>query len=109
MQLFNAARLISLFGCRKNGMENREVCHISRGGFTTRCVVDFSLLFVRRCNMSPTFTTICSGNEVTPTQSPCLVKICKPSADAPTNKVIRLMSSCCSARMEDFGSPLMGG
>src|SRR5437763_9868748 len=100
---------MSLLGWRKNGMEYREVPHNSLGGFTTRCVVERSLLFVRRCNMSPTFTTICSGSDVTPTQSPCLVKICKPSADAPTNKVIRLMSSCCSARMEDFGSPLMGG
>src|SRR5437763_10817703 len=109
MQLFNAARLISLFGCRKNGMENREVCHISRGGFTTRCVVDFSLLLVRRCSMSPTFTTICSGNEVTPTHSFCLVRICNPSAEAPTNKVIRLMSSCCSALMADLGSLVMGG
>src|SRR5687767_3738821 len=109
MQLCKQARLILLLGCRKKGMENREVCHISLGGFTTRCVVDLSLLFVKRCSISPTFTTICSGREVTPIHSFCLVSICNPSADAPTSNVMRLMSSCCSALIADFGSLVIGG
>src|SRR6201986_5413686 len=109
MVLLRQARLISLRGCRKKGMEKREVCHLSREGFTTRWVVDFSLLLVRRCSISPTLTTICSGREVTPTHSFCLERICNPSAEAPTSKVIRLMSSCCSALIADLGSSLMGG
>src|SRR4051812_25793650 len=109
MVLLRQARLISLRGCRKKGMEKREVCHLSREGFTTRWVVDFSLLLVRRCSISPTFTTICSGSEVTPTHSFCLVSICRPSAEAPTSSVIRLISSCCSARMADLGSEVIGG
>src|SRR6478735_677324 len=103
------ARLISLCGCKKKGMENRLVCHNSRGGFTTRCVVLRNLLFVSLCNISPTFTTICPGKEVTLTQSPCLVKICNPSAEAPTSKVIRLISSCCSDLIADLGSCVIGG
>src|SRR5215203_477060 len=103
------ARFIVLLGCKKNGMEYREVPHNSLGGFTTLCVVDINLLFVKRCNISPTLTTICSGNEVTPTHSFCFVRICNPSADAPTSNVIKLISSCCSARIADFGSLEIGG
>src|SRR3712207_5971403 len=103
MQPSKQAKLMLLFGCRKNGIEYRDVPHFSRGGFTTRCVVDFKRLLVNRCSMSPTFTTICSGNEVTPTHWFCLVSISKPSAEAPTSRVMRLMSSCCSARIDDFG------
>src|SRR5688572_20239708 len=103
------ARLIWPLGWRKKGIEKREVCHLSRGGFITLWVVDLSLLLVSRCNISPTFTTICSGRDVTPTHSFCFVKICNPSAEAPTRRVIRLMSSCCSARIADLGSDVMGG
>src|SRR5687767_6431077 len=98
-----------LLGCRKNGIEKREVPHSSRGGFTTRRVVDRRRLLVSLCSMSPTFTTICSGSDVTPTHSFCFVRICNPSAEAPTSRVIRLMSSCCSARIADLGSLLIGG
>src|SRR5579872_1003787 len=66
-QLSRHARLILLLGCRKKGMEYRDVPHFSRGGLTTRCVVDFNLLLVSRCSISPTLTTICSGREVTGT------------------------------------------
>src|SRR6478735_9242618 len=100
---------MDVLGCRKKGMENREVCQNCLAGLTTRCVVLHNLLFVSRCNISPTFTTICSGKDVTPTHSFCLVRICKPSAEAPTSNVIRLISSCCSARMADFGSDVIGG
>jgi len=44
----NAAKLIEGRGWQKNGMLNRGVAHISRGGFTTRCVVDFRWWFVSR-------------------------------------------------------------
>src|SRR5580704_374935 len=104
MQLSRQAKFIWLFGWRKKGIENLEVCHLSLGGFTTRWVEEFSLLLITLCRISPTFTTICSGNVVTLIHSFCLVSICKPSAEAPTNNVIRLMSSCCSARIADFGS-----
>src|SRR6202012_1316603 len=83
------ARLILLFGCRKKGMEYRELPHFSLGGFPPRWVVDLSLLFVRRCSISPTLTTICSGREVTGTHSFFLERISSPSAEAPTNRVIR--------------------
>ena len=65
------ARLISPLGCKKKGIENLDVCHISRGGFTTRWVVDLSLLLVRRCSISPTFTTIWSGKDTASTHSFC--------------------------------------
>src|SRR5688572_26124026 len=103
------ARSIVLLGCKKKGIEYREVPHNSLGGFTTLCVVDISLLLVKRCSISPTLTTICSGSDVTPTHSFCFVRICKPSAEAPTSKVMRLISSCCSARIADLGSRVMGG
>src|ERR1700735_783189 len=109
MQPLRQARLMLLFGCRKKGMEKRDVPHFSRGGFTTRWVVDFNLLLVSRCSISPTLTTICSGKEVTGTHSFCLESISSPSAEAPTSKVIRLISSCCSARMAERGSSLIGG
>src|SRR5580704_9780764 len=98
-----------LRGCRKKGIEYREVPHLSREGFTTLCVVDLSLLFVRRCSISPTLTTIWSGSEVTGTHSSCLDRISNPSAEAPIRSVIRLISSCCSARIADLGSDVIGG
>ena len=36
----NAVKSISARGCKKNGIERRGKCHISRGGLTTRWVVD---------------------------------------------------------------------
>src|SRR6187402_1852147 len=109
MQPGRQARLMELLGWRKKGMEKRLVPQSFLGGFTTRWVVDFSLLLVRRCNISPTFTTICSGREVTGTHSSCLDNISSPSADAPMSRVMRLISSCCSARMAERGSLVMGG
>src|SRR5580704_5950882 len=109
MQLSRQARLILLFGWRKKGMEYRELPHFSLGGLTTRWVVDFNLLLVRRWSISPTLTTICSGREVTGTHSCCLERISSPSAEAPISRVIRFMSSCCSARMADRGSSFIGG
>ena len=35
-------------GCKKKGIEYLEVPHFSLGGLTTLCVVDFSLLLVKR-------------------------------------------------------------
>ena len=89
IQLSKQAKFISLLGCKKNGIENRLVCQSSLFGFTTLWVVLQSLLLVNLCNISPTFTTIWSGKEVTPTHSPSLVNICKPSAEAPTNKQVK--------------------
>src|SRR5258708_7187710 len=104
MQPGRPARLMVLLGCKKKGMEYREVPHNFLGGFTTRCVVDYSLLLVSLCSISPTLTTIWSGKEVTGTHSFCLDRISSPSAEAPTSSVIRLISSCCSARMAERGS-----
>src|SRR5690554_7462080 len=84
------SKRISDLGCKKKGTEYLLVPKFSFDGLITRCVVDFNLLLVKRCNISPTFTTIWSSIEVTETHSFCLFKTCKPSAEAPTNNVIKL-------------------
>src|SRR2546428_3764242 len=53
-------RSISDLGCKKKGTEKREVFINSLGGFTTRCVVETNLPLVKRCNISPTLTTMSS-------------------------------------------------
>jgi hypothetical protein len=50
-----------------------------------------------------------SSTSVTPIQSPFLLSTSNPSALAPTNSVMRLISSCSPARMASLGSPVMGG
>ena len=96
-------RSISPLGCKKNGTEKREFFMSSRGGFTTRCVVDLSLLLVKRCSISPTFTTISSALGLTAYHVPSRVKTSSPSALAPINSVIRLISSCAPARTASSG------
>src|SRR5690606_19751312 len=88
---------ISAFECNKKGTENMEVFINSLGGFTTLCVVDFSLLLVNLCSISPTFTTISSPCAFIGNHSPLRVSTSKPSALAPINKVIKLISSCAPA------------
>ncbi|MNY46480.1 hypothetical protein D3C86_1816620 [compost metagenome] len=98
MQESKQAKLIDALGCKKKGIEKRELPINSRGGLTTRCVVDFNLLFVKRCNMSPTLITISSPLALIGNHSPSFVITSRPSALAPINKVIKLISSCAPAR-----------
>ena len=100
---------MSGLGWQKNGMENRGLLHSERGGFTTRCVVDFNRWFVNRWSMSPTLTTMCSGKAVMGIHTLSCLSTSNPEADAPTSKVIKLMSSCCPARTAESGSEVMGG
>jgi hypothetical protein len=70
-------------GCRKKGIEYLVIPQFAFSGVTTRRVVDFTLLLVRRCSLSPTLTTICSGNEVKGAQLPCISK----SVPKPRHKI----------------------
>src|SRR5690606_4526674 len=89
----NEAKLMLDLGCKKKGTDYLDVFISSLGGFTTRWVVDFNLLLVNLCNISPTFTTMSSPLALIANHSPSLVNTSNPSALAPINKVIRLMSS----------------
>ena len=50
-----------------------------------------------------------SGRALTAVQTPSLSITSSPSAEAPTRRVMRLMSSCCPARTLESGSDVMGG
>ena len=49
----------------EKGIENLEVPHNSFGGLITLWIDEHNLLLVNLANMSPMFTTICSGRAVT--------------------------------------------